>query len=103
MDVFLLTSEGSSDGWGKPMQVFSSEELAIKYCVKEVIDFVRRDKCEVIENSIKINTRAEKNSKYISISIEGKDKEENYNRRFGLDRYLYKMKLQGVKNDRAKD
>lgn len=103
MDVFLLTTEESSDGWGKPIQVFTSQKLATDFCIEEIIDFVRKDKCDPILETMKIDTRKDKNSIYISISIEGKDKEEDYSRRFGLDRYLYKMKLKGDNNGRTKN
>ena len=103
MDVFLLTTERSSDGWGKPIQVFTSQKLATDFCIEEIIDFVRKDKCDPVLESMKVETRKAKNSVYVSICIEGKDKKEDYNRRFGLDRYLYQMKLKGDNNGRTQN
>lgn len=101
MDVWLLTSECSSEGWGKPIQVFSTFDLAINFCIRQAEEFVRHDGCKVIENSINIQMFEEKRTIRLAINIQGIDKDDDWPHRFGLDRYLYKMKLQGDKNDRA--
>jgi hypothetical protein len=103
MNVWLLTSECSSDGWGKPIQVFSSFELAINYCIRQAEDFVRQDGCKVVENSVNIQTFEKNKTIRLAINVLGISKEDDWPHKFGLDRYLYEMKLQGDKNDRTKD
>jgi hypothetical protein len=92
--VYLLTTEGSDTGWGKPKKVFSTMEKLLSYVKKEMIKFASEDGAIPLLDTLKINKKFDKGEGGLILDIEmSKREKDDYICRCGLGRVVYKMTL----------